>query len=165
MYCWVAGSPQGASQHHFQACLWGIEKRYRWYWCYESLGLMPSDHLGGIQSKRCGWNLAVFRLLPNKTLGFEGVYYHGDKNRNERVTVRVCANMSGTEKLQLLVIGKSKEAAMLLRHQNPSKSKRSEQERLDRVCPLHHMAEAAWSSLPEIENKVAMIVDNCPTQN
>lgn len=38
-----------------------------------------------------------FRLLPDKTLEFKAVDCHGGKNNKERVTVTVCANMSGTE--------------------------------------------------------------------
>jgi hypothetical protein len=49
-----------------------------------------------------------FKCLPNKTLTFKGQNCYGGKNSKERITVMVGGNMSGTEKLQLLVIGKSK---------------------------------------------------------
>lgn len=49
-----------------------------------------------------------FCLLPDKTLEIKGVDCHGGKNSKERVTVMVCANMSCTEKLPLLAIGKLK---------------------------------------------------------
>ena len=49
-----------------------------------------------------------FRLFPDKTLEFKGVDCHGGKNSKERLTVMVCANMAGSEKMPLLVIGKSK---------------------------------------------------------
>lgn len=62
-----------------------------------------------------------WQLLPNKTMAFKGLflkYVHrifmitgekcaGGKKSKERITVLVGANMSGTEKLPLLVIGKS----------------------------------------------------------
>ena len=48
-----------------------------------------------------------FRLLPEKTLEFKGVDCSGGKRSKERLTVLVAANMTGTDKLPLLVIGKS----------------------------------------------------------
>lgn len=63
-----------------------------------------------------------WQLLPNKTMAFKGLFpilffnniililgekCAGGKKSKERVTVMVGANMSGTEKLPILVIGKS----------------------------------------------------------
>ncbi|XP_049316861.1 tigger transposable element-derived protein 4-like, partial [Bactrocera dorsalis] len=49
-----------------------------------------------------------FKCLPNKTIAFKGQKCFGGKNSKERITVMVASNMSGSEKLKLLVIGKSK---------------------------------------------------------
>ena len=49
-----------------------------------------------------------FRLLPEKTMAFKGEVCSGGKKSKERVTVLVGANMDGSEKLKLFVIGKSK---------------------------------------------------------
>ena len=49
-----------------------------------------------------------FRLLPDKTLAFKNKSCHGGKQSKERITVMVGANSDGSEKLPLLVIGKSK---------------------------------------------------------
>ena len=49
-----------------------------------------------------------FKLLPEKTLGFKNEPCHGGKHSKERLTVLAGANSDGTEKLPLLVIGKSK---------------------------------------------------------
>lgn len=46
--------------------------------------------------------------MPNKTLHFKGDACIGGKSSKERITALVCANMDGSEKLRLLVIGKSK---------------------------------------------------------
>lgn len=46
--------------------------------------------------------------MPEKTLAFAGDPCHGGKHSKERVTVLIGSNMSGTEKLPMLVIGKSK---------------------------------------------------------
>nr|XP_037273846.1 tigger transposable element-derived protein 4-like [Rhipicephalus microplus] len=48
------------------------------------------------------------KLLPEKTLAFAGDPCHCGKHSKERLTVLVGSNLSGSEKLLLLVIGKSK---------------------------------------------------------
>lgn len=48
-----------------------------------------------------------FRCLPEKTLAFKDEKCHGGKRSKERITVMVAGNMTGTEKLKLLIIGKS----------------------------------------------------------
>ena len=49
-----------------------------------------------------------WRLLPDKTHAVSGETCTGGKMSKERVTILVCANMSGSEKLPLLAIGKFK---------------------------------------------------------
>ena len=48
-----------------------------------------------------------YRLLPDKTLEFKNVNCHGGKQSKERITALVCANMNGTDKLPLYILGKS----------------------------------------------------------
>ena len=47
-----------------------------------------------------------WKCLPDKTLSMKGEKCSGGKKSKERITVLVCANMSWTEKVPLLVIGK-----------------------------------------------------------
>jgi hypothetical protein len=47
------------------------------------------------------------KCLPDKTLSFKKEKCHGNKLSKERVTCLLCVNMSGTEKLRVLLIGKS----------------------------------------------------------
>ena len=47
-------------------------------------------------------------LLPDKTLEFKNVSCHGGKLSKDRLTAMVCANMPGSDKLPVLVIGGSK---------------------------------------------------------
>lgn len=49
-----------------------------------------------------------YKCLPDKTFTFKGEQCHGGKQSKERITVLHCANMSGNNKLPLLIIGKSK---------------------------------------------------------
>jgi hypothetical protein len=48
-----------------------------------------------------------WKLLPNKTMAFKGERCTAGKKSKERLTAVVGANMDGSEKLPLLVIGKS----------------------------------------------------------
>ena len=52
---------------------------------------------------------AIFwKMLPEQTLGFSGTTHHGFKRPKTRLTALVGANMDGSEKYPLLVIGKFK---------------------------------------------------------
>ena len=46
-------------------------------------------------------------MLPDNCLGFAGKSHHGQKQLKVGITHLVCANMNGSDKLPLLVIGKS----------------------------------------------------------
>lgn len=48
-----------------------------------------------------------FKCLPDKTLTFKNEACHGGKLSKERVTCLLATNMTGTEKLKVLLIGKS----------------------------------------------------------
>ncbi|XP_037521813.1 tigger transposable element-derived protein 4 [Rhipicephalus sanguineus] len=52
----------------------------------------------------CNETGLFYKLLPEKTLAFAGDPCHGGKHSKERLTVLVGSNMSGSEKLPLLVI-------------------------------------------------------------
>ncbi|XP_057340566.1 tigger transposable element-derived protein 6-like [Microplitis mediator] len=49
-----------------------------------------------------------FKCLPDKSLIFKNEKCHGGKHSKERLTVLLATNMTGTEKLKPLVIGKAK---------------------------------------------------------
>lgn len=49
-----------------------------------------------------------FKCLPDKTLAFKNERCSGGKRSKERLTVMAASNMTGSEKIKLLVIGKSK---------------------------------------------------------
>lgn len=54
-----------------------------------------------------------FKLMLDKTLHFKNMDCNGGKLSKDGLTVLVCANMSGNDKLPLLVIGKSKNLDVL----------------------------------------------------
>jgi len=57
-----------------------------------------------------------FKLTPDKTLRFKGEKCSGGKSSKDRITVLVAANMTGTDKRKLLVIGKSKSVLKEFHH-------------------------------------------------
>nr|XP_002735168.1 PREDICTED: tigger transposable element-derived protein 6-like [Saccoglossus kowalevskii] len=103
-----------------------------------------------------------FRLMPNKTLSFKNDVCSGGKTSKERLTVMLCANMDGSEKLKPLVIGKSK---------NPRCFKNV------KSLPVDYKAnKKAWmvsdlfiewlhkldKKYKRQKRKILMFVDNCP---
>lgn len=58
-----------------------------------------------------------FKCLPNRTLTFRNEKCHGGKHSKVRVSVLVGANSTGTEKLKLLIIGKSRKPRCFQKHQ------------------------------------------------
>lgn len=49
-----------------------------------------------------------FKCLPDKTFTFQSEPCHGGKHSKQRITVMCATNMDGTQKLPLLVVGKSR---------------------------------------------------------
>ena len=103
-----------------------------------------------------------FKLLPDRTLSFKGEVCHGGKLSKERITVLVGGNANGSEKLPLLVIGKSKNPRCL-------KSVRS--------LPVEYTSsKKAWMNADLFTNrlqklnrrfarqdrKILLVIDNCP---
>jgi hypothetical protein len=64
-------------------------------------GYRPCDVFN---TDECG---LFYNLLSNRTYAFRGEKCHGGKLKKDRITVLVTANMDGSEKLPLLVIGRS----------------------------------------------------------
>lgn len=106
-----------------------------------------------------------YQLLPNKTLGFKGEKCIGGKNSKNRLTVLVMANMDGSDKRKLLVIGKSL---------NPRCFKGVKH------LPVDYTAnKKAWmvsdlfekfvrkfdKEMATKKRKIALIVDNCPAHS
>ena len=103
-----------------------------------------------------------FKLLPDKTFTFKGDTAHGMKQSKERLTAMVCANMDGSDKVPLLVIGKSAKPRCFKNQQS---------------IPVDYKAnKCAWmtsqiftewikkldAQFASENREVAMLVDNCP---
>lgn len=103
-----------------------------------------------------------YKLLPDKTLRFKGEKCVGGKLAKERLTALVCANMTGTEKRKILVIGKSKKPRCF---------------KNIKTLPTNYCAnKRAWMTSEIFENEIRkwdkelavkgknilLLVDNCP---
>ncbi|XP_060759521.1 tigger transposable element-derived protein 4-like [Neoarius graeffei] len=103
-----------------------------------------------------------YMMLPENALGFIGETVHGGKQKKTRITLLVAANMDGSDKLPMFVIGKS---------QKPRAFKGCRQ------IPLEYTAnKKAWmtsrlfeewlkkldSCMVRGNRKICMIVDSCP---
>ena len=102
-----------------------------------------------------------WKILPERSLGFIGEKYYGSKQEKARVTIFVCANMDGSDKLPMLCIGKYKKPRAFKNvHSLP--------------CP-YEATKKAWMTSPLFQSwvrkldrrmliegrKIALLVDNC----
>lgn len=104
-----------------------------------------------------------FKLTPDRTMKFKGETCAGGKFSKERITILLTANMDGSEKKRLLVIGKSR---------NPRCFKKV------KVLPVdYENNKKAWmtsrvfegflrkwnSELARKGRKILLLLDNCPS--
>ena len=102
-----------------------------------------------------------YRATPDGTLAAKGEEVSGGKKKKERLTVLVASNMTGSDKLPLFVIGKSK---------NPRCFK-------NKNVPISYEAnKSAWMTRPIFQNwcikiddkmrrkniKICLLLDRCP---
>lgn len=103
-----------------------------------------------------------FKLTPNKTLRFKGEKCSGGKLSKDRITVLVAANMTGTDKRKLLVIGKSKSprlfkgvSSLPVFYENNTKAWMT--------SAIFEKTLNYWDDeLRRKKKKILLLVDNCP---
>ncbi|GBM02529.1 Jerky [Araneus ventricosus] len=112
-----------------------------------------------------------FRCLPTSTLtGPNEISAHGFKKNKERLTVLTCANATGSHKIKLLVIGKSKNPRALtgIKHL-PVAYKNQKNCWMDRDIFIYWfkcifvpsvISELKAKGKPE-DSKVILLIDNC----
>ncbi|XP_071497551.1 tigger transposable element-derived protein 6-like [Diadema antillarum] len=102
-----------------------------------------------------------YRMTPDKTLAYKGQECHGAKLSKDRLTVMLCANMDGSEKMKPLVIGKSK---------NPRSLKHVRSLPVDytsnKKAWMNSDEFTAWVRVLDLKftaegRKVLLLVDNC----
>lgn len=82
-----------------------------------------------------------YKMLPDKTMEFKDVNCHVGKKNKERITAMVCANMSDTDKLPLLVIGRASNPPLFQARQVTPRRILLKQEGMDDFRDLYRMGE------------------------
>jgi len=103
-----------------------------------------------------------FKLLQSKTLCFKNEKCIGGKLSKERLTILVAANMTGSEKRQLLVIGKSAKLHCFknVRHLPVMYTNNK---KAWMTSPLFERTLIVWDNeLRQKKRKILLLVDNCP---
>jgi hypothetical protein len=102
-----------------------------------------------------------YKFMPNKTLAFKGERCTGGKNSKERITILLCTNSTGTDKLLPLVIGKYRSPRCFKNVHNLP-------------CEYHHNAKA-WMTgeifqewilslerrMKAEKREILLLIDNC----
>lgn len=102
-----------------------------------------------------------YKLTPDTTLKFVGENCAGGKLSKVRLTVLVAANMSGTEKRKLLVIGKSANPRCFKNKILPVKYKANSKAWMTSDIFRSELRE--WDEKLKRKNrKILLLVDNCP---
>lgn len=103
-----------------------------------------------------------YKLTPDKTLRFKGETCSGGKMSKERITVLVAANLSGTEKRKLLIIGKVKHPRCFKNiKQLPVNYKSNSRAWMTSEIFTNELRE--WNDeLHRKKRRILLLIDNCP---
>lgn len=117
---------------------------------YDSNNIFNADETG-----------LFYRLTPDKTLKFVGETCVGGKMSKVRITVLVAANMSGTEKRKLLIIGKSANPRCFKNKTLPVKYRSNRKAWMTSNLFTEELHQ--WDAeLQKKNRKILLLVDNCP---
>ncbi|KAK3085826.1 hypothetical protein FSP39_009246 [Pinctada imbricata] len=103
-----------------------------------------------------------YKLMPDKTLEFKSVSCHGGKQSKERLTVMVAANMSGTEKLPLMVIGKSANPRCFKNVKRLPTDYKSNKKAWMTSEIFTEWARKLDLQMSKQKRKICLVIDNCP---
>ena len=103
-----------------------------------------------------------FRALPDRTLEFKQTKCHGTKLNKERLTALVCANMTGTEKMPLLVLGRSKNPRCFKHVKSLPVTYRANKKAWMTGALFTEWMKTVDDLYTQKKGKIVLIVDNCP---
>ncbi|XP_056629852.1 tigger transposable element-derived protein 4-like [Diorhabda sublineata] len=104
-----------------------------------------------------------YKLTPDRTLHFKGEKCSNGKLSKERITVLVAANMSGSEKRKLFVIGKSKNPRCFKNVKNLPVDYYNNQKAW-MTTDLFNKFLLDWDKeLKKKRRKILLLIDNCPS--
>lgn len=102
-----------------------------------------------------------FKMSPSATLKFKNEKCVGGKMSKQRVTVLVCANATGTEKIELLVIGKSQKPRCF-KNVKKLPVKYAANNKAWMVAELFDREIKIWDEeLQKKGKKIVLLLDNC----
>jgi hypothetical protein len=103
-----------------------------------------------------------YRLTPDRTLQFKGEKCSGGKHSKERITAWVCANMDGSEKKKLFIIGKSK-SPRCFKNVTKLPVTYEANKRAWMTGELFSSLLLSWNQdLAKDKRKILLVIDNCP---
>ncbi len=102
-----------------------------------------------------------FELLPDKTMNFKGEACTGGKKGKQRVTIMVAANMTGSEKLPLLLIGRSANPRCFKNVKSLPVEYISNKKAWMTAAIFEEWLKKYDNKFAKQKRKVAFIVDNC----
>lgn len=145
-----AVSGESRSVDEAEATTWAEENVGRLLETYSEEDIFNADETG-----------LFFKMLPHKTLALKGEPCHGGKQSKLRITVLLCANMDGSEKLPVFVIGKSASPRCFKgKRQLPVKYTANRKAWMTREIFAKWLCE--WDEKLSKENrKVCLVLDNC----
>lgn len=103
-----------------------------------------------------------FRLTPDKTLRMKNEKCSGGKLSKERITVLVAANMTGSEKRRLLIIGKSKKPRCFKNVKSLPVTYTSNTKAWMTSAIFEDTLQEWDNELRRKKQKILLLVDNCP---
>ena len=104
-----------------------------------------------------------FKCVPNKTYYFKSDKCHGGKYSKERITIAVATNMDGSEKLELLVIGKSAKPRCFKNVKNLPVSYKSNKKAWMVSLVFEEWAMKLDERMTEEGRRIILFIDNCPS--
>lgn len=106
-----------------------------------------------------------YKCLPSRTLAFKNEKCVGGKKSKDRITVMVGSNMTGTEKLKLLVIGKAKNPRCFKGLQNLGVDYESNQKSWMTTDLYEKWLISLDKKFAAQKRKILLFVDNCPAHS
>ncbi|XP_052699761.1 tigger transposable element-derived protein 4-like [Crassostrea angulata] len=103
-----------------------------------------------------------YKMLPDKTMEFKDVNCHVGKKNKERITAMVCANMSGTDKVPLLVIGRASNPRCFKHVKSLSVEYYSNKKAWMTSEIFTEWVKKLEKKMLRKKRKIALIVDKCP---
>ena len=103
----------------------------------------------------------LYRLLPDKTWSFKGDPCNGTKRSKDRLSVMVAANMDGSEKLPLFVIGKSAKPRYFKNVKTLPTLYRNNKKAWMTSVIFEEWVRNLDKEFHKKKRKVALVIDNC----